>query len=718
MTHDPQLGPLTSLHLARPLASTFPLLSTSLHSSRSTLSSPTTGKLSRLALSASPTDNLGQPLAHLPLVTTTSFALSPCGNLAVWGTSDGSFRLVDCSQDTSLAGRAWAGVAQERVSAQVGHRRAVSAIAFDPQGSGERWASVGEEGSVGVWGREGRVWEATIPLRGVEKGCLVRWRQGTIVVGMDDGACHVWTAVDEPQQALTTVEADGDQVDFVALDGPTRFVVHRAHSPSFDRVQLEHEGPPTMTTFAGSGPLTAFALDFFRPPSPSGDQAFGQRPYLVAGDSTGLISLFDWSFPPSRVPLAPLRTLATPSSSKLTALALTSGVLIADSYVLPSPPPLKLMKNPAQPRRHPPRLLPALGHTPAHVQGPYSTPTRDGRRGRGPVEGRCDPRSCRRTGRCDWSESAQLGDRGRGGQETGQGWREDEREGGAGPLCVLVCLVFREPSHGWLIWTAARTAEYDLRLQVRDSLASLSSEAASAAAARARDARVRTEFNLADMTEAEAVAYALLLSAKQHELEQWSPAFGGDDLDMDGLSLDDAPSRPFGNRERSSDSDADDDAHSLSVPSSPFLRGLPTSSSSPSRAGLHSWRPQSAGSSSSKIQLSPRLGPTYAQANAVAEPVPELDMTDEGWPVASSPRSPPSPSPRPFAGSVPAQTPIRRGWNDVARSASASPSPSPVVAKSALSARIEREDDELRFAIELSLAEERSRVDFGGAGAQ
>ena len=378
------------------------------------------------------------------------------------------------------------------------------------------------------------------------------------------------------------------------------------------------------------------------------------------------------------------------------------------------------------------------------------------------------------------------------------------------------------------------TADFELRREVRESLDSLTSEQSDRLKRLGQERRVASEYGLPpslnNMTEDEAVALALMLSAEEEE-SRWfsgsrssasssrgSPAWEAVpeellELDMDGLSLDGpevSGGRAFGNRRASSSlaqEDAFDDEHyeqtprtearslSLSVPTSPTLRGSSLGSShqaSPSR-NSYLWRPSSAtqhspsfaayephsyatsgGSPSNmKVQLSPRLGPTYGSNLPVPSgPVP--DMSEDLWPTAAASSSPPSvsrktssPSPLPsptFPRATPssltldgtkpavtpvATTPVRRGWSDVARSGSASahsspsasPSPaspwavsstSPAPKPSLLSDQLRRsgseavaaaerqsredelcrrEEEELRFAMELSLAEEASRLE-------
>ena len=265
--------------------------------------------------------------------------------------------------------------------------------------------------------------------------------------------------------------------------------------------------------------------------------------------------------------------------------------------------------------------------------------------------------------------------------------------------------------------------------------------------------------SLDNMTEDEAVALAVMLSSEDEEarwlreIEEsgWSgsarasPAFEAieEDLDMEELDLD------------GENGNADSSSLSLSIPASPSIRGssLSIGGSSPSPSSrTQNWRPSSQRSSPSfpayrphsydsngsnhKIQLSPRLGPTYGSARSIpTSPIP--DMREELWPIArsstSSPRTPqfpalsPTPSSAPPTPATPA-TSVRRGWNEIARSANSTPGPATpskstggssqlAVSLSRGSSQLDgaegrrrEEEDELKFAIELSLAEEASRL--------
>jgi hypothetical protein len=319
-------------------------------------------------------------------------------------------------------------------------------------------------------------------------------------------------------------------------------------------------------------------------------------------------------------------------------------------------------------------------------------------------------------------------------------------------------------------------AEWALRQEVKESLSSLSNESSDRKALLRRERHIAVEYGLPpsldNMTEEEAIALATMLSIDDEAERSFvysarsSPAFAAvpEESEFDEFSLD---GDVLAGEERwetfpateVADSSEDEEEYlraptqgssytrSLSIPSSPFIRGSSLSNGSPSpssRSTSHTWRPASqhsspslsayephsysSQSSNTKIQLSPRLGPTYGSSISIPnDPIP--DMSESLWPVARSSVSPPTlprllstNSSRPSSAGP--STPIRRGWSDVARSASASPAPSgtssPALGgnRSLLTASLKstrsvesREEEELRFAIEMSLAEEVSRLE-------
>jgi len=379
----------------------------------------------------------------------------------------------------------------------------------------------------------------------------------------------------------------------------------------------------------------------------------------------------------------------------------------------------------------------------------------------------------------------------------------------------------------------------ELQHQVRESISALSVEQQARVDRHEEQQRMSSEFGLPPaldtMTEDEAVAFALMLSAEEQERQilersreetvraeargdgvEWEQVpdewLEGDDLFLDedyDRSRASTSSAAYASTADAQDDYEDDErmsqstsrgpsrtqslSTSLSVPSSPFLRGhsLSSTSTSPSSRNLsYTWTPvspslralgspPSAFNPNAKLHISPRLGPTYGSQGASfsnSEAVP--DMAPEMWPAASSSSSPrreasqsiqspptgsrrPSISPSPLAdASSPAptsaptsSTPVLRGWSAVARPAepslsprpasftpsSPSPSRSPLPASSSpsrfdgtqslLSAQLRatsaseasvredearrrqrQEEEDLRYAIDLSLAEEASRM--------
>ncbi|SGY54215.1 BQ5605_C006g03854 [Microbotryum silenes-dioicae] len=259
----------------------------------------------------------------------------------------------------------------------------------------------------------------------------------------------------------------------------------------------------------------------------------------------------------------------------------------------------------------------------------------------------------------------------------------------------------------------------ELRSEIKESIDSLSNESINRVQRLTVEHRIAVDFgvpsSLDNMTEDEAVALALMLLAEEEEARWFtesatssavnSPAFEPipeELLDMEGMSLDELPEvyykRPshlFGNRRPSSslvhdwDNDDDDDNNDddKDHSSSPSISASRRSTSFTWRLASHS--PQhalpsfssyhlSSTSPHAKVQVSPRLGPTYDLATNQGYPpsgfVP--DMSADLWPVALSSMShSPTPSsksnvsltPSPAPATPASSTMTKRGWNVVAR---------------------------------------------------
>lgn len=404
--------------------------------------------------------------------------------------------------------------------------------------------------------------------------------------------------------------------------------------------------------------------------------------------------------------------------------------------------------------------------------------------------------------------------------KTGKATARQERFKGESSRC------FQIRSFSKLIVRLNRlTANIELQHQVRESISALSAESSARVERFEEEHRLTAQFGLPpsldNLTEEEAIAFAMILSAEEEEKKLIALAmdngkgredeYDGEESDGDweqptddwladdGVMLDeDYDERPSGSGLRRPSTIVVDDyeetaqqggsqsqslSTSLNVPSSPYLRGSPSPSPRSFSAYNH-WKPASAASSPSlsafgsptsnaKLQVSPRLGPTYGSSfsNYANDPVPDMDPTL--WPTAASTStSPPpssrkssfaspSPSPSPSSSSFPisppltknvssastgTSTPARRGWSQVAR---ASPSPSTNSSPSALrpvstappispwgskppssllsdqlrastnSSRNEeeeerrrrREEEDLQYAIELSMVEEASKLE-------
>ncbi|GAA5855447.1 hypothetical protein JCM9279_005480 [Rhodotorula babjevae] len=590
---------------------------------------------------------------------------------------------------------------------------------------------------------------------------------------------------------------------------------------------LASDGRASVFPPALSRSTSEFSVSISRPESPSHEldvvPRFGRRKYVAAGDAEGRVYLWDWEVRQSEEEqergdvVGPGKQVQATEiedgggqASKVTALELTDvGVFIGgldgtlrfysslgSSTALS--PPVRSFRDRSAPR-HPSRLL-----------------------AQGLVAGDEEER---------WLVSHVRANRDAvvaaiGGRVLA--WRvSSEVKKKAG-----------KPTGGKLTARQERyKANMELQHQVRESISALSVEQAARVERHEEQQRMSSEFGLPPaldtMTEDEAVAFALMLSAEEQErqvLERSREETARADAQGDGVEWEQVPDEWLEgddlfldedyDRSHASTSSAayastaggqddyDDDERtsqttsrgpsraqsmstSLSVPSSPFLRGhsLGPSSTSPSPRNIsYTWTPvspslralgspPSAFNPNAKLHISPRLGPTYGSQGASFsnnDVVP--DMAPEMWPTASSSplreaspsvQSPPpgsrraSASPSPLAGvSSPAPTssstssaPVLRGWSAVARPAEPSSSPRPVSfapsspspsrspprassspsrpdgTESLLSAQLRatsasevsvredearrrqrQEEEDLRYAIELSLAEEASRM--------
>ncbi|BGP35038.1 hypothetical protein JCM10296v2_006868 [Rhodotorula toruloides] len=695
-------------------------------------------------------------------------------------------------------------------------------------------------------------------------------RPASIAVGRSDGRTVVWPAVYIDEEKPTTVtEADarvlpagqGNKVDYLVFDPPSNptsplsLLAHQAESSTFSRFVFSASGPPIRTTFGHPQPdhlsaLTAFAVDFdeaaistasvpstpaegkisfhprprfFTPSASSSSLAFpslsrststssifplstgadgasvgsfGQRKYIAAGDKDGRVFLWSWEakqseeeqergdpVPPS-TQIQGLEIDGGGSASKVTALELTdAGVFVGGldgtlrfystlgtAHLIQ--PPIRSLRDRTAPR-HPSRML---------AQGLIA----------------------------DEEENRWLVSHVRASREAvvaaigGRilAWRTSSDVKKKGIKAAGGKLTARQERF---------KANMELQHQVRESINALSAESAARLERQMEEERMSHDLGLPptldNMTEEEAVAYAMLLSMDEQEAKLFENLDDEPDweqvpdewLDSEGLVLDEDYEQSQVSTSAVHDEAEDDDerlsqatsrggrpsqslSSSLSVPSSPFLGSSLShnSSASPSSRGVsYNWKPVSPslralGSPPSsfnphaKIHISPRLGPTYGSTGAAFTNDPIPDMSPELWPVASSPASPPgasfggrrtstgafsplSPattlSPSMAAVAAPSGTPVRRGWSEVARSAastpgSASPSPAPRLStspsaptswpsppstssllaaqlrQSEISAeadealrRQQQEEEDLRYALELSMVEEASRLE-------
>ncbi|SGY29304.1 BQ5605_C002g01039 [Microbotryum silenes-dioicae] len=941
LTHNPNIGPLSSMHINLPSSQGVATGSSSPRTTHAVLSPvllslseqlglaahsiPFTGKVTRGTIHATPVDNLGRPLGFAS-VPVTSSVISSDGTRIVFGMADGTIRIVSC-RATGRGVVAGVGERGEMRAIDNAHREGtdVVALAFGRPGPRTRadvFVSVGQDGLVAVWQVSSnsnardrmapaiKIWSTrvdaairatvgndarlgSVPPKVTAVAFDPGWsgkqsRLAAIALGLSTGAVLCWTKIDldsrnlrEPAEAFSFHELDSrttDPLDVLHFDHSPlhdshRLLVHATGRSEFLKYSFDDAAPspPARVVFAHPfkhlGNLSAFAFDFNEPPTslalvhlttregrvtgftpndpstpvhenlptssskaslaslagsttslletelghpssdtqqPGGSSSFGRRKYVVAGDASGRVHTWDWDVDSTDAKVDPHQTTLT-SDSRVTALEVTEAMIFVGSldgtvrcYDALTRSLLRTFKDRTAPRM-PARML-AAGQIDANDEERWSVSHI--RASREAVVAAIGSRVLA------WRITADLGKKKLKGV-VGVGGKMSAR-------------------------TERFRSGMELRSEIKESIDSLSNECIDRVQRLTNEHHIAVNFgvpsSLDNMTEDEAVALALILSAEEEEAKWFtesatssgvnSPAFEPipeELLDMEGISLDDSPeayherpSRSFGNRIPSSslahdwdddDDDDDDEDHlsrpslsaslslSLSVPTSPTLRGssLSNGSSSPSsRSTSFTWRPAShspqhaspsfssyhlsSTSPRAKVHLSPRLGPTYGSATSRGYPSsgPAPDMSADLWPVASSSRSQ-SPTPSSKSNASPTISPesatpassitTNRGWNVVARAGSTSPSPSPgspsplhpstrptsslfaasqqggtslltrqlrgstltladlatdeVLTRSIQQSREEemrrREEDDLRFAIELSMAEAASR---------
>ncbi|GAA5840495.1 hypothetical protein JCM11251_007602 [Rhodosporidiobolus azoricus] len=504
------------------------------------------------------------------------------------------------------------------------------------------------------------------------------------------------------------------------------------HTPSASSSSINFASlstPPLSRTNSFTISLSSPSL--VHPPIP-GNSRFGHRRFVVAGDTLGRVFVWDWETKQGDgqegaagegeviAPVKQVQGLEVEgggSSGKVTALEVTeAGVFVGGvdgtlrfysllGPTLPSPP-IRTFRDRSAPR-HPSRLL-AQGLIPEDEEERWLVSHIRANREAivAAVGGRV----------LAWRVSEEV-KKPKGGVGKGKLTARQER--------------FK--------------ANLELQHQVRESISAISAESTARLEAHEDAQRQARDFgippSMGNMTEEEAVAFATMLSLDDQEARlfegDWErlPEEGEDSFALDeefersrtstsgiNWSLDGEEDESFSPANSSRTASR---SQSLSVSPSPYTRGSSLSTSphasfnptsprtwtpvSPSLLAVGS--PPSSFNLNGKIQISPRLGPTYGSQGAhyANEAVP--DMSPKLWPVASSPppvasgsgsglgsrrasntapsplgtiASSPStsfsalPQPVPSTSSAAAaSTPVKRGWSDVARSTAASATNSP-----------------------------------------
>lgn len=227
--------------------------------------------------------------------------------------------------------------------------------------------------------------------------------------------------------------------------------------------------------------------------------------------------------------------------------------------------------------------------------------------------------------------------------------------------------------------------------------------------------------DLGDMTEEEATQFALMLSREEEDSRQLQRTLDTSlNEDLDHLQLDEEIDGSEIHHSRSSSSGSDTSSRYIyrRTPSNRSEDGGELGGSATGWRPLLSptLRPTTSRHDYNKIQVTPRLVPQSYQPQRSPSPLP--DMGDTSWPLPS-PRgaSPLSSSPSQINAYYGSPPPMQLSsslnkWSDIAKKGAAS-SPSllspRLVPHQHSSPKHEEMDDELRFVLELSRAEEESR---------
>jgi hypothetical protein len=332
------------------------------------------------------------------------------GQAIAWGLRDGDVRIsLVCAPVSRPLSLANLGTDASK------HHGPVTALAFAPFPSAPppartTFASTATDGLVKVWDTECSPSAACLfsssphermrrPEGDMDVGLSLAYApsQRTVVVGTEGGALHAWRLDGQWSsracvRVAPTKEADKVPIVAVYLDTAAMtthaeysVLVRRMGAAAFERHWPFVEGRREARTYAmeAGGPISALAVDFASSRNIAG---FGSHKYVVTGDEEGVVALYLWDSPSTRV--APCKFLQKRASTNasVTTLAVSDllvfvGRCSASLLVVPQAVDLGL----AQHRRHRKGLRHAHRHPrPRHRRsiGPATRRPRPRRRSR------------------------------------------------------------------------------------------------------------------------------------------------------------------------------------------------------------------------------------------------------------------------------------------------------------------------------------------------
>ncbi|GAA97509.1 uncharacterized protein L969DRAFT_42949 [Mixia osmundae IAM 14324] len=690
--HDPRVGIISDICVnfepSAALSGIVEMLTLSREAPLAARSEPFTGKIYKGRIEGTPIANGINAAASL----VTCQALAPDGSIIVWATLTG---LYISQIGTFGTGRANALIRLDSDDDQAG---LITDISFGPshahpQTAITSFAVCTAHGLVQVW-TLGKPETRTSP-RLTWSSERARQPSGEVVSYLKvcyapAGMVAAWAATGTltcwdlkiGQSAVVDVSepASGPLLNVLAIDyvdeaDKVSLLLGYQHEACFARVWpfRESHRDDRIIWIECSHPLSSYWADFA--PIVADGHIFGTCKYMVTGDDRGQVNL--WTWPDTQDRPALQRSLDTINLAKVTAIVCTPLLVIVGSvdgkifaYDMLTGARMRAFQDRAA-TRHPARVL-AAGEADPELEARYAVST---------------------IRASTTSLVASIGSR-------VLAWQAGTE-------------LLKKPKRKSSGRSTTRMQRYQSELELRQDLRDLDEELREAAEEQEQSldaARRFTGEGLAGMTEDEAVAYALMLSAEEQDARLRFPHHDqqlADDMANLAFDEDDLPLR---RREDLPEADS---------PSS--SRAQPGSSLQWIRASLEQQRSLSGSGSplspSTKVRISPRPSPLYGPL--LSPDLPEVpDMDDESlWPlpspVAMSPNANQMHTPR-----RPSVTPPvpRQNWSDIARSASSSargistgsPSPS-LLTMSSQHARQRREEDDLRFALELSLAEAQSR---------